>query len=175
MQNNDGSAAKSPIPEVVIMYRNILVAYDGSPESRLALDECAHLLPQAGREIHVACVLHDPSPYLLAVELVPEPAYRVDRERTKADLDEAVAALTARGFTVRAHLLEGEPVEVIARLVDELSIDLLILGHKRTRSFALRWWRGAVDSMLIERVHCAILLAGDAAARKRKPAENPAP
>src|SRR5512135_285501 len=37
----------------VAMYRNILVAYDGSPESKLALDECAHLLPQAGREIHV--------------------------------------------------------------------------------------------------------------------------
>jgi nucleotide-binding universal stress UspA family protein len=147
------------------MYRNILVAYDGSPESKLALDECVHLLPQAGREVHVACVLHDPSPYLLAVELVPEPAYRVDRDRTRADLDEATATLAARGFTVRAHLLEGEPVEVITRLVKELDIDLLILGHKRTRSFALRWWRGAIDTMLIERVGCAILLAGDHATR----------
>jgi nucleotide-binding universal stress UspA family protein len=155
------------------MYRNILVAFDGSPESRLALDECAHLIPQAGREIHVACVLHDPSPYLLAVELVPEPAYRVDRERTKADLDEAAAALTARGFTVRTHLLEGEPVEVIVRLCGELAIDLLILGHKRTRSFALRWWRGAVDTMLIERVHCTILLAGDAAVGRK--AAQPTP
>ena len=154
------------------MYRNILVAYDGSPESKLAIDECVHLSPQTDREIHVACVLHDPSPYLLAVELVPEPAYRVDRERTQADLDAAAATLTQRGFTVRTHLIEGEPVEVVTRLVDELRIDLLILGHKRTRSFALRWWRGAVDSMLIERVHCAILLAGDTAA-SRQPASEP--
>lgn len=149
------------------MYRNILVAYDGSPESRLALDECAHLSPLPDREIHVACVLHDPSPYLLAVELVPEPAYHVDRERTQADLDEAAGTLVARGFKVKTHLLEGEPVEVITRLVHDLGIDLLILGHKRTRSFALRWWRGAVDSMLIERVPCAILLAGDVSAPKR--------
>ena len=55
------------------MYRRILVAYDGSPESRLAVDECVHLTPQAERHIHLACVLHDPSPYLLAGEFVPAP------------------------------------------------------------------------------------------------------
>src|SRR5205085_5399654 len=55
------------------MYRKILVAFDGSPESRLAVDECAHLINVTGREIHLACVVHDPSPYLLAGEFVPEP------------------------------------------------------------------------------------------------------
>jgi nucleotide-binding universal stress UspA family protein len=155
------------------MHRKVLVAYDGSPESKLALDECAHLAPHAGREVHIACVLHDPSPYLLAVELVPEPAYRVDRERTQADLDKAAAALAGRGFSVKTHLLEGEPVEVIVRLCEDLAIDLLILGHKRTRSFALRWWRGAIDSLLIDRVHCAILLAGDAGLRRPETAPTP--
>ena len=47
------------------MYRKILVAFDGSPESRLAVDECSHLITVSGREIHLACVVHDPSPYLL--------------------------------------------------------------------------------------------------------------
>jgi len=52
------------------MYRKILVAFDGSPESRLAVDECSHLMQVSGREIHLVCVLHDPSPYLLAGEFV---------------------------------------------------------------------------------------------------------
>lgn len=144
------------------MYRKILVAFDGSPESRLAVDECSHLMQVSGREIHLVCVLHDPSPYLLAGEFVPEPALAIDRSRMEADLKEAAARLTERGFSVTTHLQDGEPVDVISRLVESLGVDLLIVGHKRTKKFALRWWRGSVDSMLMERVHCSILVAGDA-------------
>lgn len=147
------------------MYQRILVAFDGSPESRLAVDECSHLTQISGREIHLVCVLHDPSPYLLAGEFVPEPALAVDRSRMDADLAEAAARLTERGFSVSTHLEDGEPVDVIAQLVDSLNIDLLILGHRRSKKFALRWWRGSIDSLLIERVRCSILIAGDNAAR----------
>ena len=147
------------------MYRKILVAYDGSPESRLAVDECVHLTPQSDRHVHLACVLHDPSPYLLAGEFVPAPTIEIDRSRSEADLKEAAALLTDRGFTVTTHLLDGEPVDVITRLAETLAIDLLILGHKRSKKWALRWWRGSVDTLLIERVRCSILLAGEPPAR----------
>ena len=143
------------------MYRKILVAFDGSPESRLAVDECAHLITVSGREIHLACVVHDPSPYLLAGEFVPEPALAIDRSRMEADLKEAAARLTERGFSVTTHLEDGEPVEVISRMCQTLAIDLLIVGHRRSKKFAFRWWRGSVDSMLIDRVRCSILIAGD--------------
>ena len=141
------------------MYRKILVAFDGSPESRLAVDECSHLTQVADRHIHLVCVLHDPSPYLLAGEFVPEPALAIDRSRMQADLDEAAARLRGRGFSVTTHLQDGEPVDVISRMAESLGIDLIIVG--RSKNFALRWWRGSVDSMLIERVHCSILVAGE--------------
>ena len=146
------------------MYRKILVAFDGSPESRLAVDECSQLMQVPGREIHLVCVLHDPSPYLLAGEFVPEPALAIDRSRMEADLNDAAARLTARGFSVMTHLQDGEPVDVITRMVESLAIDLVIVGHRRSKKFALRWWRGSVDSMLIERVHCSFLVAGDRSA-----------
>src|SRR5947207_10230702 len=147
------------------MYRRILVAYDGSPESKLAVDACVHLTPQPERHIHLACVLHDPSPYLLAGEFVPAPTLEIDRTRSEADLREAAARLTERGFTVTTHLLDGEPVEVITRLVNTLHIDLLIVGHKRSKKWALRWLRGPVDPLLIAPVRCSILLAGEGATR----------
>jgi len=147
------------------MYRKILVAYDGSPESRLAVDECVHLMPHTDRMVHLACVLHDPSPYLLAGEFVPAPTLEIDRSRSERDLREAAQTLIQRGFSVTTHLLDGEPVDVISRLVEQLGIDLLILGHKRSKKFALRWWRGSVDTLLIERVRCSILLAGEPLAR----------
>lgn len=146
------------------MYQKILVAFDGSPESRLAVDECSQLMQVSGREIHLVCVLHDPSPYLLAGEFVPEPALAIDRSRMEADLKEAAAKLAGRGFAVTTHLQDGEPVDVISRMVDSLHIDLVIVGHRRSKRFALRWWRGSVDSMLIERVRCSILVAGESRA-----------
>ena len=143
------------------MYQKILVAFDGSPESRLAVDECSHLMQVSGRQIHLVCVLHDPSPYLLAGEFVPEPALAIDRSRMETDLNGAAAMLTERGFAVTTHLQDGEPVDVISRLVESLRIDLVIVGHRRSKKFALRWWRGSVDSLLVERVRCSILIAGE--------------
>jgi len=42
------------------MYARVLVAYDGSPESRLALDECIRLAHGPTTAIHLAGVVHDP-------------------------------------------------------------------------------------------------------------------
>lgn len=143
------------------MYRKILVAYNGAPESRLALDEAVRIAPDASVEVHLAAVVHYPSAYLLAGEYVPEVALADEREHMEADLKTAHAVLAAKGINVIDHLVVGEPVDVLTKLVAELGIDLLILGHPRSKSFALRWWRGSVDSMLVERVHCSILVAGD--------------
>jgi nucleotide-binding universal stress UspA family protein len=141
------------------MYRRILVAYDGSPESRLALDECIRLAPGPAASVHLAGVVHDPSLYVLAGEYVPEIALGDDEARVDADIKDAAAQLAAHGLAVTPHVVVGEPVSVIARLVEELGIDLLILGHPRSTTFALRWWRGSTDALLLERVRCSILVA----------------
>ncbi|HEX7273375.1 MAG TPA: universal stress protein [Casimicrobiaceae bacterium] len=146
------------------MYRKILVAYNGTPESRSALDEAVRLVPDASVEVHLAGVVHYPSAYLLAGEYVPEVALADEREHMEADLKAAHELLAGKGLSVTDHLVVGEPVEVITKLVSDLGIDLLILGHPRSKSFALRWWRGSVDAILIERVRCSILVAADARA-----------
>jgi len=151
------------------MYRKILVAYNGTPESRSALDEAAGLVTDASVEVHLAGVVHYPSAYLLAGEYVPEVALADEREHMEADLKEAHALLAGKGLNVVDHLVVGEPVDVITKLVSELGIDLLILGHPRSKSFALRWWRGSVDAILIERVRCSILVAADMPAKASKP------
>jgi nucleotide-binding universal stress UspA family protein len=143
------------------MYRKILVAYNGAPESRLALDEAVRIAPDASVEVHLAAVVHYPSAYLLAGEYVPEVALADEREHMEADLKTAHGLLAAKGINVIDHLVVGEPVDVLTKLVAELGIDLLILGHPRSKSFALRWWRGSVDAILIERVRCSILVAAE--------------
>jgi nucleotide-binding universal stress UspA family protein len=58
-------------------------------------------------------------------------------------------------------------VDVLSRLCSELDIDLLVVGHRRAATFAARWWRGRVDALLMDRVPCAILIAGSGPAGKR--------
>ena len=141
-------------------YRKILVAYNGAPESRAALEEAARLGSGQGVEVHVAAVMNTAA-YLVAGEYVPEMTLAAGRDELEADVREAEAGLKARGLDVRSHLVIGEPVDVISRLVETLGVDLLIIGHSRAKSFAMRWWRGSVDTMLIERVRCSILIAAD--------------
>ena len=145
------------------MYRRILVAYNGAPESRSALKEAAELGRSMGAHVHLAAVM-DTSAYFVTGEFVPDVALSNEQAHLEADLASARDELVAGGVaTVTTHMLVGEPVDVIARLVNELGVDLLILGHPRTKSFALRWWRGSVDALLIERVRASILIASDPA------------
>jgi nucleotide-binding universal stress UspA family protein len=65
------------------------------------------------------------------------------------------------GLTVIDHLAVGEPVEVVSKLAAELGIELIILGHRRNKSMAARWWRGSVDVSLLEKVRCSLLIAID--------------
>src|SRR5216683_262318 len=104
------------------MYRKILVAYNGTPESRLALDETIRFAPDASIEVHLAGVVHYPSAYLLAGEYVPEVALADEREHMEGDLKNAHALLAGHGLTVFDHLV-GEPVDVLTKLVAELDID----------------------------------------------------
>ena len=80
------------------MYRKILVAYNGTPESRSALDELVRFAPDAAAEVHLAGVVHYPSAYLLAGEYVPEVALADEREHMEADLKEAHAYLAGKGL-----------------------------------------------------------------------------
>lgn len=141
-------------------YNKILVAYNGAAESQAALEEAAALGSDPDVEIHVAAVMNTAA-YLVAGEYLPEMTLAAGRDELQADMKAAEARLAARGLKVQSHFVIGEPVEVIARLVGTLSIDLLILGHSRSKSFAMRWWRGSVDAKLMERVRCSILIAAD--------------
>jgi nucleotide-binding universal stress UspA family protein len=143
------------------MFRRILVAFDGSAASRLALDECLRLKPGAETDVHLVGILHPPPIYLLAGEFVAEPPADDGREGLEADLDAARSQLVASGMKVQAQLQSGDPIDIMTKLVQKLEIDLVILGHPRSTRFAQRWWRGDVDALLIERVRCSILIAAD--------------
>lgn len=151
------------------MYQKVLVAYNGSAESQVALRECIRLAPSAQAEIHLLVVV-DPPPYLLVGEyaaaavLNVEEELAVEKEKMQLELDHGLKLLTDAGLNVRTHLEIGDPVSVITELVDKLDIELVIVGHSRHKPLALRWWRGSKDALLVEKIRCSLLVASDPSA-----------
>lgn len=147
------------------MYRNILVAYNGTPESRVALQECIRLSPGVEAQIHLLAVV-TPVPIVLAGEFVAA-VPTVDEEQAERDAMEQVLQagrkmLADAGLNVTTHLEVGEPVHVIADSASRLGCDLVIVGHSRHKPFALRWWRGSTDALLADKVRCSLLVAAEA-------------
>ncbi|QRX82610.1 universal stress protein [Glaciimonas sp. PAMC28666] len=140
------------------MFNKILVAYNGTPESRTALQECIQLNPPASTSIHLLAVI-ELSAHGMAGGYCPEVAFANRTEIVKQALAAGEALMTAAGLRVTTHLHIGEPVDVIGSLADSMGADLVIVGHSRRKGFAERWWRGSMDALLAERVKCNILVA----------------
>lgn len=148
------------------MYRKILIAYNGTPESQSALQECVRLAPDASAEIHLLVVVNPPQAVVLGeyamVSMVGiEEELKAEKEKMQQQLAESHLFLQNAGLSVQTHLEVGEPVPTIAALVENLGIELVIVGHSRMQSLAMRWWRGSTDTMLVEKVRCALLIACD--------------
>jgi nucleotide-binding universal stress UspA family protein len=146
------------------MYRKILVAYNGTAESRVALEECLRLSPSAEAEVHLLVVV-SPPPYLLVGEfaaaavLSVEEGLSAEKEKMQKELEAGAQRLIEGGLQVTSHLEIGEPVSVIEEVAHDLQVELVIVGHSRQKPLALRWWRGSTDTLLVEKLRCSLLVA----------------
>jgi nucleotide-binding universal stress UspA family protein len=146
------------------MYRKILVAYNGSPDSRYALYECIKLAPAPATEVHLVVVI-TPPPYLLVGEyaaaavLTVEEGLVAEKQKMEQEIAAGHALLVDAGLNVTNHLEVGEPADIIQELSNQLDVDLVIVGHSRQKAFALRWWRGSIDAVLLEKIRCSLLVA----------------
>jgi len=123
------------------MYKKVLVAYDGTAASRSALSEVLRIVSAPLAEVHLAGVVHFPSEYMRGGDCARGVvrAGALAQEEMKGSLREAHEYLVDKGLNVTDHLLVGEPVDVLSDLADQLRIDVVILGHLRPTSFAMRW------------------------------------
>jgi nucleotide-binding universal stress UspA family protein len=131
-------------------YKKILLCYDGSREGRkalrdgacLALDMRSSIAQSAGLLTDMACGRFE--------------------EAARDILREGVEWLTERGVQAQGHFAFGHPIDEITGLAQSLNVDLVVVGH-RCRSGLARWWMGAGNTPLMDRLSCSILVAVSAA------------
>jgi len=138
------------------MYRRVLLCYDGSRESRDALRQGGELVAALKAETHVLLV-SNVSHRAAAHGVTVEAQLQAERSGCEAILEEGLTWLRERGVQAAAHVVLGEPIEVIPRLAHELEVDLVIVGHV-ARARLARWWAGPENASLLDRVRCSVLV-----------------
>jgi len=104
------------------LYRQVLVAYDGTPDARAALERVPALVASQG-EVTVLTVIP-----VEAVGSNPDPITTRQRQWQWNCLVEATACLRASGIDPFIEAAGGNPSAVIYETAASLDADLVILG-----------------------------------------------
>ena len=141
------------------MYKQILLAYDGSETGRRALREFADFAALLNAQVHLLAVVPTYAGLVMAEGMIIEDNHDNERQRFQDVLDEGLAKLRARGLVADGHVARGEPVDEICARAKELKADLICVGHRHSNSWAQRWWRGSLSKTLMDHAHCSVLIA----------------
>jgi nucleotide-binding universal stress UspA family protein len=129
------------------LYRDILVAIDGSPADEVLIRQVAALAGQLGANVHLLHVVHS---HTLDQE-------RALREQAGAILDRCRAQLREQGVHVEALVRSGEPDREILMELGEHSYDLLAIAAHGHNLFG-RILFGSVSRSLREKVLIPLLI-----------------
>ena len=140
-----------------LMYKKVLLAYDGSIEGRRALREGAKLAQFCDAEVFLLAVVETASTVAAFEGGIVIP---IDDQIAayKAILAEGVERLKAMGFSPTARLGMGAAGPEIVEVADEVGANLVVVGHRPTGPLA-RWLFGSVGTYLVKHLHCSILVA----------------
>ena len=141
------------------MYSRILLAYDGSAAGGVALLECGDVANLAKAEIKLLAVTPAMPPVYVGEGFIPTDTVEAEKERFKSILDDGLERLRERGFMCQGELTFGEPVDEIARVAKEWGANLIVIGHRKSGTWAERWWRGSLTKSLVEISPCSVLVA----------------
>ncbi len=110
------------------MYRKMLIAVDGTETSSHALTQALVLARSEESEVVLASVVpsYDGDLRILG----DKSALTAMRRPYEEALEQAVAQAEAQGVRARAMLAEGDPVEELLTLVEEMGVDCVALGKR---------------------------------------------
>jgi nucleotide-binding universal stress UspA family protein len=134
------------------MFKRILVAFDGSPESGRALITAIQLAKSVNADLKAVCV-NEKLPFYAAgymdlgvtgaSVMLPQQASQYFRKL------QISAQETARqqGIALNTEVVEGEEVHAIAEYVQRNRSDLLVLGIPRHNGLFSRLWNHTVHDL----------------------------
>ncbi len=137
------------------MFRNILVANDGSAGAQSAFNAAIDAALKYGAALHMICI--EEIPYFPATmdEVREETAEAGQRFAALIQRSRELAA--AKGLALETHVLPGHPVTTIVEFLRTHSFDLLVVGFMGHSALYNRLI-GSTTDRLVDHAPCAVLV-----------------
>ncbi|MDN5347405.1 MAG: hypothetical protein PWP65_969 [Clostridia bacterium] len=137
------------------MFKKIILAFDGSPHARRALDAAVDLAQKYGAKLYIVSVVNIPD-FAGTVDEV-NGALEKGKEFFNKQLEEAQKTASREGVEVETRILAGHPFEAIARFVDSEGCDLIVVGS-RGLGTVKRYLLGSVSEAIVRYAQCPVLV-----------------
>jgi nucleotide-binding universal stress UspA family protein len=137
------------------MYKNILVAVDGSEHALKAACAAGELARLSGGNLTVINAYEEVPSYLGEPNLQNTIQERI--EKSRAVLADAVQEIGEIPGELVAEPLEGSPAEVILRVVEAREIDLIVMGTRGLGQIA-GLLMGSQSQKVVSLAPCPVLL-----------------
>jgi len=132
--------------------KQIVVGYDGSEQSRRALERAAQIVAEDGRITLVTA-----GGILPSAPQVSSAAPADDVEERRRVLAEGHERLAALGIDARVVEAVGDPTDAIIDTARDVDADLIVVGT-RGRNVAARVLLGSVSTTIVNQAHCDVLV-----------------
>jgi nucleotide-binding universal stress UspA family protein len=149
-----------PLKEVAVRAHTVVVGYDGSEDSRRALDAAMDHVADDG-VVHVVTAFDQPTRAELAriVAALPDEyrhAYSLD-ETPRGYLRDAEMLLETAGLQHVGHFVDGPPASAILDVADEVAADLIVIGTRGLGRVA-RFLRGSVSARIANHARTSLMM-----------------
>ena len=139
----------------------ILLAIDGSDESKLAAQAATELSRETGSEVHLVYVLPTPAQlighHLYSDEMRESLIGGAERDAETFLKEQAEKISSDGGKVADTHLRSGDPDKEILRTAESLGVGLIVLGSRGLGAVA-RMLIGSVSDSVVRHAHCPVLV-----------------
>jgi len=141
------------------LYRTILVAYDGTAASDVALRQGAGLAAVSDGVLHALAIVNT-SEALMIGPVVTGDLILEEQLLLRGTMETAVGLLGEQGRHVVTGMREGDAASEILGYAREIKADLLVIGHTK-HGWLARWLEISMSSQLLGNLPCSLLIARD--------------
>ncbi|MBW9141292.1 MAG: universal stress protein [Candidatus Aramenus sp.] len=139
------------------MFSHILVAYDGSDNSKRALNVAIELASKYSAKLDVVEVVD--STIFAGAGIAPVPGEVIESvyNKAKSDVEEAKKQAASKGVNAEGVVLEGEPAGAILDYATKNKVDLIVTGSRGLSTFK-RILLGSVSTRIVQEAKIPVLV-----------------
>ncbi|MFB3902016.1 MAG: universal stress protein [Acidobacteriota bacterium] len=155
------------------MYGKILVGYDGSEGSRLALEHAIRLAQELNSGVSAIWIKASLPHYPETVDEIEEEKDAADEYFEKLKTQVGATAEQA-GVEVEMECLPGNPAQLIVQYAEQQGFDLIVIG---SHGHSGLWGRllGHTTDRISEHAHCSVLIVRGPGAKKESSGNEAGP